>query len=394
MNSVLEYFLKKRLLIIINSILILIVAIIYSFFFATKEYRSDLTFFPPVSDQNISSSLFSFAIPQQLSGMGNSVSTEQIESIFDSRYIKRKIINKFNFYKLFKFKPDNPNKFQLALKKMDKYLQLTSNEKGGIGLSQILSYTITSYHVSPDTAKQITEFTFFLLDSAIKTISIDRAHRNRLFIENQISINKKKLDSLQSEFNEFQKEHKIYDISEQLKLSLKNYAEIKAASIMDEINLSTYSKDFLQKTPEYNELNKRINIYRQKLMDFEKKDTPDILSGFEYNSNLLPKYTSFQKEIEIQNQLTLLLRRELEQAKIQESKNISNLVIVDPAYTPEYKSRPKRLLIIIMFFAIEHFFFFLLLIYHYYYTSYIKKDPKFIKIIHSLRHDNAHSDVL
>ena len=104
------------------------------------------------------------------------------------------------------------------------------------------------------------DFTFGLLDSAVRSISIDRARRNRMFIEDQLNLNKLKLDSLQSVLYNFQIENKAYDISEQIKLSLKNYAEIKSAALFNELKLKALQKGFSQSTPAIMDLKNRIGV--------------------------------------------------------------------------------------------------------------------------------------
>jgi capsule polysaccharide export protein KpsE/RkpR len=47
----------------------------------------------------------------------------------------------------------------------------------------------------------------------------------------------------------------------------------------------------------------------------------------------------------VEDFLVVYLTKEFENARLEEQKNISNLIVIDPPRMPEYKARPKRLLL-------------------------------------------------
>ena len=89
--------------------------------------------------------------------------------------------------------------------------------------------------------------------------------------------------------------------------------------------------------------------------------------------------------IEVEEQVILLFSKELEQARIQESKNISQLVVIDPPYVPTYKARPKRILVMGLFLVIEHLFLFLLFGYQYYYSNVLMKNEKVRSLVRAMK---------
>jgi capsule polysaccharide export protein KpsE/RkpR len=216
------------------------------------------------------------------------------------------------------------------------------------------------------------DFTFTLLDSSVRTISMGRANRNRQFIERQLDIQKKMLDSLQSEFEKFQISNKAYIVPEQMKLSLKTYAELKSAAILNELKMKILEREFQRDIPELDELRKMQALYNQKLAQIEFEKNPSVLPSLGFSAKLLPQYTNLIRETEVRNEVILMLEREHEQARLQESKNITSLVVVDPPYVPEYKARPKRLTLLGLTLVIEHLFLLLLLLYQFYYSRIFK----------------------
>jgi capsule polysaccharide export protein KpsE/RkpR len=336
--------LKRRWVLLINIILIAVVAWVFAFKVIKKEYRSEVTFFPPTSSDNtlgLSGVLGGFTTPSLFS---ENIEPEQIETIFFSRQLREKIILRYNLYKNYKLEK-GPNKLERALKILAKSLLLQSNEKGGFAYSKILSYTLSAYHTSPDTAQMMASYAYALVDSTVRSISIDRARRNREFAGKQLADNKAKLDSLQKAYRNFQTENKAYDIPEQLKLTLKAYADLKSEEVVSELKIKSLENEFQAGLPELLDLKSNIKVLRERLGRFESDYEKQVLPSLDLSSALLPAYLNLVRDMEVQNQLILLLSKEFEQAKLQEAKNVSSLIILDSPFVPDYKARPKRMFI-------------------------------------------------
>jgi len=330
---------RRRKAIFFHFVCIAIVAWIFVFFLTKKEFKSEMVFLPPISENAISSIMPGISLP---SASSFDIMPEQIVTVFSGKSLKRKIIDKFDLYKHYKLKK-NANKFENACKILDKNLLLESDEIGSLGFSKTISFSIGAYHTSRDTACQMVKYAFDLLDSAVKAISSDRAHQNRVFIEKQLERNKSVLDSLQDAMREFQIKNKAYNVPEQVKMTIKAYADVKAAMLTNEIRMKAIHNEFAGETPELASLQKNNLAFKEKLAQIESLENPDVMPSLESSTKLMPQYANLMQDIEVQDQLILFVTRELEQAKIKEVKNISGLIVSDPPYVPEYKARPKRI---------------------------------------------------
>jgi len=332
----------KRRFLFGNMAFAVLASAVFAFFIARMEYSSQAVFLPPFGP---SGSLMSMVRSNPVLGMlslGDEPG-DNIEAVFDSKILKRKIIEKFNLYDNYKLKK-SVNKFELAVKKMQKHVMLAIAVKGkGIGMSKTVSYGIKCFHTSPDTALQMAEFVFACLDSAVIDISINKARRNREFIEAQFTASQMKLDSLQNAFKVFQVTYKAFDISEQMKLTLKTYSEIKSAAVVNDIKLQMLKWKFNGNSPEISEAMNAKKVYERQLAEFEKNNEYAVLPSLNMSSELLPKYTDIYRALEVQSQINLMLTGELEQARLQEARDVSPLILIDPPYKAEYKSRPKRI---------------------------------------------------
>lgn len=337
-GKILAFLLRNIPVLTINFVLIVGVAIYYSFFYVKKEFVSSLTFLAPQESASISNLL-------QLSGMGNfksnDIMPQQIESIFGSKTLKRQIINRFNLISRYNL-TKSPNSFEQAVRKLNKDMLLDINEMGSLGMSTPLSFTISCYHTSPDTCYQMAKYTFELLDSTIRILSVSSAKRNREFIESQLNLNTRILDSIKEEFGRYKIENKLYDIPAQLQMSLSSYGQIKAQILTNEVKIKSMMQNMTERSPQVRELVNENNILKRELQNIERTQNPDIFLGFEKSVKLNPEFDRYEKDITVQERLLILLSEQLEDAKIAEAKNLSVLRLIDLPFVPEYKIRPRR----------------------------------------------------
>jgi len=369
------YLYRKRWLLAVNFLIACVAGAVYSFVVLDKEYMASVTFLPPPGDNTSAlSSMMGLSLPAM--SLGGGVSPEQVEVVFHSNATKRRIIDEFDLVKYFKLEKSK-NKFVSASKRMNKNVTLNISEKGGFGMVKTISYDITCYHKSPDTARLMAEFTFTVMDSTICEISIDKAQRNRTFTEKQLALQNQKMDSLRVVFQEFQNTNKAYDVPEQAKLSLKTYADLRATALLNELKLASLRGEFSGTTHEISELRRNQRVYESKLKEYESGEAPDVIPSLDRSSKLFPEYAKMLRDIEVQNQLVLFLTRELEQARLQEAKDVSPLIIVDPPFVPEYKSRPKRAFVILAIVFAEHLFLLGFLTYFFYIKHVLAKNDRF-----------------
>ena len=309
---------------------------------------------------------------------------EQIETVFWSNELRTKIIDRFNLYENYEL-TDKKNRLERALRVLRKSLLLVCNEKGGFAYSKILSYSIISYHTSPDTARLMAAYAYFLVDSTVKKISINRANRNRSYVEGQLNSNKMKLDSLQLKFAKFQRENRAFDIPEQLKLSLGTYTTLKSEEIVVDLKLKALENDFRANTPEILDLKSQSRVLKDRLKKIESGYENQILPSLDRSTKLLPDYINMLRDLEVQNQLILLLSKEFEQAKLQELKDVSLLIILDSPIVPEYKAKPKRIFLMLMIIGPYISAIFLFVLVQEYFRIHMKNSLTFKNILDAIR---------
>lgn len=379
MNKFLLYIWNRKVVLISSSIVIFVWSVVVGFFLSKPEFKSDITFLPPHEGSASAVTLMGMLLPG-----GTSIMYDQVEIVFNSAALKQRIIEKFNFYKLWKI-DKLPDKFESSLKRIKKYVMFKTTSKGGMGFEKIVSYTVSCYHPSPDTAKMMCDFAFFLIDSSVKYLSTGMAHRNRLFVENQLLQHKKILDSLQIDFQKFQLAYKAFVVPEQMRMSLRNYADIKSSAIMNELRMKALQQEFHGTLPQLEELEKNDRLYKEKLSDIESNTHLDVVPSLELSAKLLPLYTNLNRETDVENQVIVLLSRELEQARVQESRNVSLLTMIDPPFVAVNKARPKRTFSMLLIFISLHMALFVAFGYRFYYLTYIKENKDYLSFMQQIK---------
>jgi capsule polysaccharide export protein KpsE/RkpR len=140
----------------------------------------------------------------------------------------------------------------------------------------------------------------------------------------------------------FQEKNKTINIQEQVMFSIQTYSNIKTLMEKNELLLKNLKTAYSNDIPRIQEIEKNIEIYKNKLNEIERDTLPDVFPGFARYSKIFPEYINLVRDIEVKQYLIRFLIKEAEQAKLQEEKSVSNLIIIDPPIVPEYKSRPKR----------------------------------------------------
>jgi uncharacterized protein involved in exopolysaccharide biosynthesis len=93
------FLVKRKRLLIVNFVITALLGWAYAWFVPKKEYKAEITFLPPAGESTSPLALMGISLP---SLSEPSIMTEQIETIFGSKALKRQIINQFDFYTIFK----------------------------------------------------------------------------------------------------------------------------------------------------------------------------------------------------------------------------------------------------------------------------------------------------
>lgn len=336
--------LKNKKKLFVNFLFIAIASVGISLLIP-KIYESTIVFFPPNpnSGSGLSALMQNFSV--DILG-SNDLSKRQIYTLLNSRDIREKIIEEFDLIKIYKTE-NKPNYLEQALKILDQNIAIHVEEEGGLGFSDITSFTVSIFDKDPKRAAEMVTFLIKQIDLTISDLGSQRAALNKRFIGDKISELKDSLIVARERLNKFQIENKIFSPTEQLSLVIESIAKLKTEVMSLETQRAYLSSQKNYTHPDIKKLNSRIYSIKKKIKEAETKKTKDIMIGLESSLELTNQYADLFVEVESLQGVLVLLKQQFEQARIQESKNISSLRIVQHAKVAQWKVKPKRAYIVI-----------------------------------------------
>ena len=357
-------FWKSRIFILKNVIIVTLSAIIISLLLP-KWYASKAVVLSSGAGQfNFLSSIS----PIPVADFGLSTINEDINNfiaILQSRTVKEYMVKKFNLVDRYKQKD-----IEFAIESFEEKMELEVTEEGTL--------EITIIDKEPLIAKEMVNEVLFMLDQINQSIGMEAGKYNREFLENRININKKDLEKAELALKTFQEKTGIIDLVAQLSSTMQMsaqaynsifeaYTALYAKKVETETELAVAKTTLSNNNPTIMQLEKLLNeqsIQLDQLMIRLDEKLQYLLSNisptqidtipnieFSVSFNTLPSLglenARLIREVELQNVIQQILIPQFEQAKLEETKNIPTLQIIDKPKVALNKTKPKRSLIVI-----------------------------------------------
>jgi uncharacterized protein involved in exopolysaccharide biosynthesis len=191
------------------------------------------------------------------------------------------------------------------------------------------------------------------LDRVNRETNISQAKNARIFIEERLAQTKKDLTKAEEDLRKFQEENKAVSLDEQMKASIEEAANLKAQMVATEIELNLLRKTMSPSHSQIQELQSRINEIKRQLdiwelgnQQEESKEKKILDIPFSQVPSLSLDLARLVREVRIQSGVFELLTNQYEQYKIQETKDTPTIQVLDKAFPPERRSKPKRALLV------------------------------------------------
>ena len=306
--------------------------------------------------------------PIPVADFGLSTINEDINNfiaILQSRTVKEYMVNKFNLVDRYKQRD-----IEFAMEAFEEKMELEVTEEGTLEISII--------DKDPLVAKQMVSETLFMLDQINQNIGMEAGKYNREFLERRLNQNKHDLEKAEFALKTFQEKTGIIDLVAQLSSTMQMsaqaynsifeaYTELYAKKIETETELAVAKTTLSINNPTIMQLEKLLDeqIFQleqlmikldEKLQYLLSNITPtqvDAVPNIEFSVsfNSLPSLGlengRLIREVELQSRIQELLIPQFEQAKLEETKNIPTLQVIDKPKVALNKAKPKRALIVI-----------------------------------------------
>ena len=306
--------------------------------------------------------------PIPVADFGLSTINEDINNfiaILQSRTVKEYMVKKFNLVDRYKQRD-----IEFAMEAFEEKIELEVTEEGTL--------EITIFDKDPLMAKEMVNEVLFMLDQINQSIGMEAGKYNREFLENRININKKDLEKAELALKTFQEKTGIIDLVAQLSSTMQMsaqaynsifeaYTALYAKKIETETELAVAKTTLSNNNPTIMQLEKLLKeqtVQLEQLMIKLDEKLQYLLSNispaqidtvpnieFSVSFNTLPSLglenARLIREVELQSTIQEILIPQFEQAKLEETKNIPTLQIIDKPEVALNKAKPKRSLIVI-----------------------------------------------
>ena len=359
-----QLFWNRRRFIFKNTIIVTSVALIVSLLLP-KWYASKAV----VLSSGAGKFNFLSAIsPIPVADFGLSTINEDINNfiaILQSRTVKEYMVNKFNLVDGYKQRD-----IEFAMESFEEKMELEVTEEGTLEISII--------DKDPLVAKQMVSETLFMLDQINQNIGMEAGKYNREFLERRLNQNKHDLEKAEFALKTFQEKTGIIDLVAQLSSTMQMsaqaynsifeaYTELYAKKIETETQLAVAKTTLSINNPTLMQLEKLLNEQtfqlEQLMIKLDAKlqyllssitptqvdNIPNIEFSVSFNSlpSLGLENARLIREVKLQSTIQEILIPQYEQAKLEETKNIPTLQLIDKPKVAINKAKPKRALIVI-----------------------------------------------
>jgi tyrosine-protein kinase Etk/Wzc len=323
-----------RKMIIRNVSIIIVISIVWSLLLP-NWYKATSVVLPPTSDSK-PLGIMSMISNAGLGGfLGGDESLNKILSILKSQRLLEALAIKYDLMK--KYDVDN----------MEETLKILSDNID-VSVEDEMQIAVSFWDKDQERVSEMTNYIIFCLDSLNIILSTGKAKNKRKFIESRIEEVLDSLRVLELEIAQFMHDENILSLTDQLAVGVQNAADLKAQIMAKEIELTIAKNTFEKSSAVIKNIQNEVNGYKEKYREFFQDNSSDkLLPNFSRVPEVGIKFTRLQRQLEYYVRVLEFLAPEYESSKIEETKNIPTIQILDRAVRPERKDKPKRSLIVL-----------------------------------------------
>lgn len=306
--------------------------------FQPNWYEASVNFVPPKRQisslegaiSSISSTLKDIGL-QKLSGKSESYS---FNTILFSRTIKDSLIKEFNLAKLYDIPDTNYKALYNAL-----------DENYDVALEVEGNYVVTCMHTDKVIAAKMANRVLQLANTIARTMDVKEATTQRVYLEQRLAQLNTAIDRLTDSLALYSKKTLLFSPIDQGASLAEGYGEIKSQKMKQEILYDFLKGQYGEDDPRSIAQKEILSMITSKISSIE--NTPGYAGNFALKdaASVGGKYLRMYTEIETFSKVKAFLLPLLEQAKLDETRNVPSAYVLDEAIPLSEKTKPRRTLI-------------------------------------------------
>ena len=229
-----------------------------------------------------------------------------------------------------------------VIRKFHEALKVNENDLDNIEL------TVTDK--SPQMAYDMANFIADQLDTINYQLSREQAANSRRFFEERLDKIKSDLDSAHARFARFKLQYNYLDLDKQVKSTLDVLSNMESERMALDLEIDQVRSKFGGESQRLNELLREKAVVEKKSKSFLNKGDGDVLIALKDTPKLGIEYAYLYRDVKVQEALYQFVLQMAEQAKMNEANNVPTVRVLEHAYYPQKRARPKRMILCILIF--------------------------------------------
>lgn len=311
-------------LLILGPLVVGLVALGISFA-VTPTFTAKSLIMPPFQSQSAAAAALQSigALAGVSTGVRNP--SDQYVALMQSTTVEDRIVERFKLMELYEVK----YKAQ-ARKRLEELSRITSSRK-----DNLISVEVDDE--DPQRAADLANAYVEELKRLTTEVAVSEAQQRRVFFEEQLKLTSKKFDAAQRALQ-------AAGINEGAAIRANpgaaagRFAQLRAEITTTELRIQAMRAYLAESSPEVRLAQNQLQALRGQLAQYERAD-PAVSQG---------DYFERAREFRYQEALYDLLVRQLEAARLDESREGAVIQVIDVAKPPERKSKPKKALIAVV----------------------------------------------
>jgi tyrosine-protein kinase Etk/Wzc len=307
-----------------------------------KYFNAQIRLMPPTSNSGSGQA----ALLGALGGAGGAASMLGIKTpgdlyvgLLKSRSISDHLIAKFSLKEAYKIKTAQNTRQQLS--------SLTKVVAGKDGI-----INIDVEDQDPKRAAAIANEYFSALQTMMQRMAVTEAGQRRSFFETQLKQAKNQLTDAEEAFKMMQQTTGVLQLDTQGKVAIEAIAKIRAAISAKEVELASLRQYATPENPDYQRKSIEMDALRNESSKLERSQTGDANQAANLGSNKKltdsgMDYARRLRDLKYAETVFELLAKQFEFARLDESRDVASLQLIDEAIVPELPSRPNRTLLVL-----------------------------------------------
>ncbi len=190
------------------------------------------------------------------------------------------------------------------------------------------------------------------LDTLTAKVSTSAARRERIFIEQRLTEEKKTLEESEKQFSQFASTNMALNVPDQTRVMVEAAARLQGELIATRAQLEGLKETYTAENIRVKSVQAHVNELERELAKMNGRSgssAVDPTNPYPSVKNLPllgVKWADLYRDSKIRETVVELLTQQYEVARIQEAKEIPTVKVLDPASTPERK-RPSWVMILV-----------------------------------------------